>query len=82
MVWFQHPHGTGSRPFYGCRLWDQTVEDEATWLAGSLLLPVDAALAIARGGMSPSEAVAHSQVSEKMVRHRLNVTGAKLRVAS
>jgi Zn-dependent peptidase ImmA (M78 family) len=65
----------------GCRLWDQTVEDEANWLAGALLIPEDATLVIARRGISLSDAAAHFGVSEKMVEYRLNVTGARLRVA-
>jgi Zn-dependent peptidase ImmA (M78 family) len=57
------------------------VEDEANWLAGALLIPEDATLVIARRGISLSDAAAHFGVSEKMVEYRLNVTGARLRVA-
>ena len=64
----------------GCRLWDQDVEDEANWLAGVLLVPEDAALAIARGWMSEEAAALHFGVSEQMLNYRLNITGARLRV--
>jgi Zn-dependent peptidase ImmA (M78 family) len=65
----------------GCRLWDQSVEDEAAWLAGCLLITEDGALFIARNGMSLTDAATKFGVSEKMVEYRLNVTGARLRVA-
>ena len=35
-----------------CRLWDQNIEDGAQWLAGVLSLTEDAAMFIARNGMS------------------------------
>lgn len=65
----------------GCRLWNQNIEDEAQWLAGAMLVTEDAALWIARGGMSLSEAALNLGVSEQMVTYRLNVTGARTRVA-
>jgi Zn-dependent peptidase ImmA (M78 family) len=64
----------------GCRLWDQDVEDEADWLAGVLLVPEDAALAVARGSMPEPAAAVHFGVSEQMLTYRLNITGARLRV--
>jgi IrrE N-terminal-like domain len=64
----------------GCRLWDQDVEDEANWLAGVLLVPEDAALAVARGWMTDEAAALHFGVSEQMLNYRLNITGARLRV--
>ena len=66
---------------HGCRLWNQNIEDEAQWLAGALLVTEDAALWIARGTMSVSDAAARFGVSESMVNYRLNVTGARTRVA-
>lgn len=65
----------------GCRLWNQNIEDEAQWLAGALLLTEDAALWIARKSASTSAAAEHFGISEQMVTYRLNVTGARLRVA-
>lgn len=64
----------------GCRIWNQTIEDEATWLAGCLLIPEPAALTIARGRWSVAEAARRFEVSEAMVRYRLNATGAAVRV--
>lgn len=66
---------------HGCRLWNQDIEDEATWLAGVLLLTEDAALWIARDGMSVAAAAERFGISEQMVTYRLNMTGARTRVA-
>src|SRR6266545_511887 len=64
----------------GCRLWDQDIEDEAQFLAGALLVPEDAALAIARdiakGRSTVPEAAARFLVSPQMIQWRLNITGA------
>ena len=60
----------------GCRLWDATNEDEADWLAGELLVTRNMALAVARGGFTKQKAMERLQVSEKMLRWRMNVTGA------
>lgn len=64
----------------GCRLWNQEAEEEADWLAGVLLVPEDAALAVARGWKSEPDAAAHFGVSDQMLTYRLNITGARLRV--
>jgi Zn-dependent peptidase ImmA (M78 family) len=64
----------------GCRDWNQDIEDEAQWLAGALLVTEDAALAIARAGMPLATAAQRFQVSEPMIRFRLNMTGAQRRV--
>jgi Zn-dependent peptidase ImmA (M78 family) len=64
----------------GCRLWDQDIEDEAAFLSGALLVPEDAALAIARGQFTRSGAASHFGVSEKMIQYRINITGAVARV--
>ncbi len=63
----------------GCRIWDQVIEEEATWLAGVLLVPESAALIIARRGTPLAVAAAEFGVSEQMMDWRLNVTGARLR---
>lgn len=65
----------------GCRIWNQDIEDEAGYLAGCLLVPEPAALAIARGRWTPLGAARHFAVSTEMVEYRLNVTGARRRVA-
>jgi Zn-dependent peptidase ImmA (M78 family) len=66
----------------GCRLWDQEIEEEADWLAGVLLVPEDAALAVARGRtwQTEVEAALHFGVSGQMLNYRLNITGARIRV--
>lgn len=64
----------------GCRIWNQDIEDEATWLAGCLLIPEPAALAIARGRWTAPEAACRFGVSEAMVRYRLHASGAAIRV--
>lgn len=53
-------------------------EDEADWLAGALLLPRVALLAIIQGGMPPHDAARTYGVSEDMLRMRLNRTGVNL----
>jgi len=65
----------------GCRNWDRAAEDEAQWLAGALLITEEAALMIARRGMSLAEAALAFGTSEPMVRFRVNVTGARKRIA-
>jgi len=64
----------------GCREWDQDIEDEATWLGGVLLITEQAALSIVRRGLSMSDAAVIYGVSERMVRYRLNMTGAQRRI--
>ena len=65
----------------GCRDWDPVLEEEAEWLAGALLISDEAALHIVRSEMSPDEAQTHYGVGQKMLQFRLNVTGARVRVA-
>jgi Zn-dependent peptidase ImmA (M78 family) len=64
----------------GCRHWNQDIEDEASWLGGSLLVPEAATIAIAKGRWTQSAAARHFGVSEVMIRFRLNSTGAVRRV--
>ncbi len=65
---------------HGCRHWNQDIEDEANWLAGALLVPEAAALSIAAGRWTISEACQHFGVSQPMIQYRLNATGAAKRV--
>ena len=65
----------------GCRLWDADIEDEAQFLAGALLVTEDAALAIVRNRRTIEQAAQHFRVSPKMIEYRLNITGARIRVA-
>jgi Zn-dependent peptidase ImmA (M78 family) len=64
----------------GCRDWDQEVELEANWLAGALLISDEAALIIVRRGLTLAQAAEVYGVSEAMVRFRLNVTAAVVRI--
>ena len=52
-------------------------EGEADWLAGALLLPRVALLAIIQGGMPPHDAARTYGVSEDMLRMRLNLYGGQ-----
>ena len=60
----------------GCRVWDDTMEAEANWLGGALLVPRDGALRVARQGIAIDDAAMHFGVSEQMMRWRLDHTGA------
>lgn len=64
----------------GLRDWDGALEEEANWLAGALLIPVEAALLIARRSWTDEQAAETYKVSHPMVRFRMNVTAARLRV--
>ena len=64
----------------GCRDWDKEAEAEANWLAGALLIPDEAAMLVARRGLTTVEAAQIYGVSEQMARFRLNVTAAVIRV--
>jgi Zn-dependent peptidase ImmA (M78 family) len=64
----------------GCRIWDPDIEEEATWMAGCLLMTPEAALATARGQWSVAAAAARLGISEQMVNFRINKTGARTRV--
>ena len=64
----------------GCRNWNEEFENEANWLAGALLISEEAALQIARNGISIESASDQYGVSQKMVQFRLNVTAAYMRI--
>jgi Zn-dependent peptidase ImmA (M78 family) len=61
----------------GCRLYDATEEDEASWLSGCLLVPRDAALVVASSGQAMALAAQRFGVSTKMMEWRINSTGAR-----
>ncbi|MEU7692550.1 ImmA/IrrE family metallo-endopeptidase [Microbispora hainanensis] len=65
----------------GCRDWSKDIEDEASWLAGVLLIPEEAALFIASEGLSEDAAAERFGVSVQLVRWRMNMTGAHKRIA-
>jgi Zn-dependent peptidase ImmA (M78 family) len=53
-------------------------EEEANWLAGSLLLPRHAVVRAAHVGMDAEALAAHYTTTVEMARFRLNATGAAL----
>lgn len=62
----------------GCRVWNQDQEDEADYLCGCLLVTRQAALYVARRGISLEAAAAHFGVSQQMMGWRVNGTGARI----
>jgi Zn-dependent peptidase ImmA (M78 family) len=64
----------------GARLWNEDMEEEASWLAGALLISDEAALHIVRTGLSIREAARTYGVSAPMIQFRINMTGAKARI--
>lgn len=54
---------------------NQDQEDEADWLAGTLLLPRPALLNIRQSGQSPAEACSQFCVSNEMLTWRMRMTG-------
>ena len=71
---------TAAMDEFGCRHWDQEMEDEADWLSSVLLVPEEAALLIIRRGWLPPKAAAEYGVSRRMIQWRVNATGARKRV--
>lgn len=65
----------------GCRDCSKPEEDEAAWLSGCLLVPRDAALAVAMSSTPAERAAAEYGVSNQMMSWRVNVTGAKAQAA-
>lgn len=71
----QHP-ATPALDNRGCRQWNQDFEDEASWLAGELLMTSSSAQAVADGTWTKARAAALLGISEEMVQFRVNATGA------
>jgi len=65
----------------GFRYHDPEREDEASYLAGALLVTEEAAIRSVRQGKGLAEASARLGVSDDMLRWRINMTGARKRVA-
>lgn len=61
------------------RSWDPEQERQADYLAGALLIPLDAAHAAAKRGQTDEEVAAQFGVSLPLARMRMNRTGARLR---
>lgn len=66
----------------GCRDVDNECEQEANWLGATLLVPYEAAMAVARSNLPLAEAAARYGVSADLMRWRLNKTGVLRRVAA
>lgn len=65
----------------GSRNWNPSIEAEAVWLGAAILVPESAALQIVRAGTSIPVAAKDYGVSESVMVLRLNVTGARARIA-
>lgn len=57
------------------RTYDPVQEDEADWLAGSLLLPRAALLHLLKKGMRKENIADQFQVSMELLQYRINMTG-------
>ena len=64
-----------------CRDFDGDLEAEANWLAGCILVPNEAAWRIVGSGMDLDSAQKLYGVSRKMLEYRVNVSGARNRLA-
>jgi len=62
------------------RTHNEEQEEEANWLAGALLLPREALLAIRRRRLSDDQACQEYGVSPPMLRFRFNVTGVDVQL--
>lgn len=65
----------------GCRDYSTLEENEAAWLSGCLLIPRDAAFAVAMSSTPIERAAAEYGVSTRMMSWRVNATGAKAQAA-
>lgn len=61
----------------GCRAWDTTIENEATYLGGALLVPGKAARWIAKSGLAIEVAAQRFGCSEQMINWRINASGGR-----
>lgn len=64
----------------GGRHFDKELEDEANWLGPAILVSEEAAVNVAKQGWSLRRAATHYGVSEELMRMRMGVTGAYIRV--
>ncbi len=64
---------------YGCRNWNQGIEDEANFLVPLLLISDRAAVEIALRNQPLELAAEYYSVSVQLMRYRLNIAGAYTR---
>lgn len=62
------------------RTYDQSQEEEASWLANCLLLPRDALLFIGRTNMNRVEACKAYGVSQHLLNYRMNISGVNYQI--
>lgn len=67
---------TSALDAYGCRDWDGDIEQEATFLAGALLIPGKAIWWAAKQGTPRPDIAEQYGCGGEMVQMRLNLTGA------
>lgn len=66
---------------FAMRSYDQKQEDEANWLAWSLLLPREALIRAMREGRSIDDTAGFYGVSTQLVSYRLGVTGVSVQLS-
>ena len=76
----QHPP-TVPLSEHGCRNFNKEIEEEANWLGPALLISEEAALHIVKTKMSIDKAVESYGATKEVINMRINVTGAKRRIA-
>lgn len=67
---------------HGCRVWNGELEEEANFQSGALLIPAKAAWNIAKRRQPLIEAAQEYGCSVEVVRMRINLSGARRRLAS
>jgi hypothetical protein len=73
--------GEGPLNINGGRSWNGTQEREADWLAGCLLVPLEAAHAAARSNRCDEDVAQAFGVSVTLAAWRMNATGARIRAS-
>lgn len=77
-VVLEHQFGGSLVNERGCRTADKTQEEEATELAGELVVPFEEAKRLARRDLIDEEVAAKFAVSVEIARWRMNATGARI----